>query len=228
MVRADKEILVSDNQPPPPPEQPPQQPPPQQPTSYQPPPSQQQQPYPPPPPPPPYQQQPYQQQSYQQPPTTAGQPGDLGSRFLARIIDGILVGVVGGVVFGVLGVAAWGIGGNGGSYFFGVLSTIASTALALGYYAFMESSRGQTVGKMVMKLRVQNLEGQNPTMEQAIKRNSWIALSLIGILPILGGFIGGLASLAAVIYIAVTINSDTVTRRGWHDQFGTTRVVRTA
>ena len=160
--------------------------------------------------------------------STAGQPGDLGTRFLARIIDGVLVGIVSGVVFGILGVTAWGIGGRSGSYFLSVLSTIASTALALGYYAFMESSRGQTVGKMLLKLRVQNSEGRNPTLEQALRRNSWIALSLIGILPILGGFIGGLASLAAVIYIAVTINSDTVTRRGWHDQFGGTRVVRTA
>ncbi|MCA1781973.1 MAG: hypothetical protein ABR500_05815 [Dermatophilaceae bacterium] len=58
--------------------------------------------------------------------------------------------------------------------------------------------------------------------------NAWVAISLIGILSILGGPIAGLASLAAVIYIAVTVNSDTVTRRGWHDQFGGTRVVRTA
>lgn len=196
---------MSDHQPPPPPEQPP------------PPPN-----YPPPPPnyPPPA--------SYQQqPPTTAGQPGDLGSRFLARIIDGVLVGVVFAVVFGIFGVM-FAIAGGSGSYAFSVLSTIASTALALGYYAYLESSRGQTIGKMLLKLRVQTLDGQNPTMEQAIKRNSWIALSLIGILPILGGFIAGLASLAAVIYIAVTINSDTAARRGWHDQFGGTRVVKTA
>lgn len=233
---------MSDNQPPPPPEQPsqPPPPPPEQPAPYQPS-------SPPPPPPPgsgqpypqqsypqqsypqqPYPQQPYPQQPYQPPVSTAGQPGDLGTRFLARIIDAVLVGVVSGVVFGILGVAAWGIGGRSGSYFYSVLSTIASTALALGYFVFMESSRGQTVGKMLLKLRVQSPEGRNPTVEQSLRRNSWMAISLIGIVPILGGLVAGLASLAAVIYIAVTINADAVARRGWHDQFGGTRVVRTA
>lgn len=156
----------------------------------------------------------------------AGQPGDLGTRLLARIVDAILLGVTVGILFGILGVLALAGGANG--FLFNVFSTVLSTAVALGYYAYMESSRGQTVGKMLLKLRVQNLAGQNPTMEQAVKRNAWMAISLIGIVPFIGGLISGLASLAAVIYIAVTINNDPAGRRGWHDQFGDTRVVRTA
>lgn len=197
-------------QPPPPPayQQPSAPPPPQQPAAYQ-------QPYPPPPP-------------YQQPAmSAAGQPGDLLTRFLARIIDGILVGVVSGIILGFLGIAAWGMGGRGGSWFMSVVGTLVSVALALGYYAFMESTRGQTVGKMLLKLRVQNLEGQNPTLEQALRRNAFLAIQVVSVVPILGGIISGLASLAAVIYIAVTINNDTATRRGWHDQFAGARVVKT-
>ncbi|KAB7745416.1 RDD family protein [Nostocoides sp. F2B08] len=171
-------------------------------------------------PPPPYQYQPPQQVS------SAGQPGDLGTRFVAKIIDGILLGLSIGIISAILGLAAFGMGMRS-SWGAGVVSTLISTAIVVGYYAFMESSRGQTVGKMVLGLRVQNLEGQNPTVEQALKRNAYFAISLIGILPILGGLIAGLASLAAVIYIAVTINNDTQWRRGWHDQFAGTWVSKT-
>ena len=173
-----------------------------------------------PPPPPPYSYQPPQQAS------SAGQPGDLGSRFVAKIIDGVLLAVTVGFLSAILGLAAFGMGmrSNWGA---NIVGTLISTAIAVGYYSFMESSRGQTVGKMVLGLKVQNLEGANPTMEQALKRNAYFAISLIGVLPILGGLISGLASLAAVIYIAVTINNDTQWRRGWHDQFAGTWVAKT-
>lgn len=171
-------------------------------------------------PPPPYSYQPPQQVS------SAGQPGDLGTRFVAKIIDGVLLAVAVGTISAILGLAAFGMGMRSG-WGTNVVSTLISTGIAVGYYAFMESSRGQTVGKMVLGLKVQNLEGQNPTMEQALKRNAYFAISLIGILPILGGFIAGLASLAAVIYIAVTINNDVQWRRGWHDQFAGTWVAKT-
>lgn len=169
--------------------------------------------------------------AYQPPPpppsvSAVGRPGDLMTRFLAKLIDWVLLAVVMGVVFAFAGLATFGFGGRGG-YFFGVLSSVLSTAIVLGYYAFMESNSGQTVGKMLLKLKVENLAGAKPTMEQAIRRNAYFALSLLGIIPFLGGLISGLASLAAVIYIAVTISNDAVTRRGWHDQFGETRVVTT-
>ena len=73
----------------------------------------------------------------------------------------------------------------------------------------MESSRGQTVGKIVMKLKVFGPDGaSNPTMEQAVRRNIWVATGLISIVPVVGYFLGGLASLAAVILILVGINGD--------------------
>ena len=180
---------------------------------------------PPPPPPPGGTPPPY---SYQPPPlpSSAGQPGDLATRFVAKLIDAVILGVTIGILSAILGLAAFGMGMRSGMGA-NVVSTLLSTAIALGYYSFMESSRGQTIGKMVLGLQVRNLEGQNPTMEQAIKRNAYVAISLIGILPLIGGFIAGLASLAAVIYIAVTINSDTQWRRGWHDQFAGTWVVKT-
>jgi uncharacterized RDD family membrane protein YckC len=134
----------------------------------------------------------------------------------------VLIGIVYGIVFSVLVVglilgAMSGVSGSG--YISGVLSSVILTGLLVGYYAFMESTRGQTVGKMLMKIEVRGPDGQRPTMEQAVKRNAYLAIGLIGIVPIIGTPLAPLLSLGATIAIAVTINSNTATRQGWHDMF---------
>jgi uncharacterized RDD family membrane protein YckC len=166
------------------------------------------------------------------PPPTPGvpRPGELLDRFLARLIDGVLFGVV----FVVLSIIFTGIFVSGITTSVGeallvsLFLTIITTALYIGYFAFLESSQGATIGKMVMKLKVYGPDGvSNPTMEQAVRRNLWYAASLIGIIPFVGFFLGPIASLAAVIFIAVGINNDTVARQGWHDKFaGGTRVMK--
>src|SRR5699024_2887602 len=93
-------------------------------------------------------------------------------------------------------------------------------ALQLGYFTALESSRGQTVGKMLMKLRVVGPNGAAPTTEEALKRNIWMAIPILGIVPFIGWLLQGVAWLAAVVTIAVGINNDTVKRQAWHDQFG--------
>jgi uncharacterized RDD family membrane protein YckC len=92
----------------------------------------------------------------------------------------------------------------------------------------MESTYGQTVGKMVLKLRVYGPDGtSNPTLEQALRRNIWTAFPLAFIIPVVGQLIAGLGALIAEILIAVGINNDTVNRQAWHDHFaGGTRVVK--
>jgi uncharacterized RDD family membrane protein YckC len=156
------------------------------------------------------------------PPTGIGQPADLITRFLAKLIDSVLIAIVYGIVFSVLVVglilgAMSGVSGSG--FIAGVLSSVILTGLLVGYYAFMESSRGQTVGKMLMKIEVRGPDGQRPTMEQAVKRNAYLAIGLIGIIPIIGTLLAPLLSVGATIAIAVTINSNTATRQGWHDMF---------
>ena len=155
-----------------------------------------------------------------------GAPADLGTRFLARLIDHILLGIVIFVIVVPLVVAAAFTGvGNGLNMFGGfsagsLVSAIVTAAITIGYFALMESNSGQTVGKMLIGLKTVGPDGNKPTMEQALKRNSWYAL---GIVP----FLGGLAQLAATIYIAVTINNS-ATRTGWHDTFaGGTSVIKT-
>ncbi len=154
-----------------------------------------------------------------QPAQPAPIAADLGTRFLARLIDSVLLGVVFGILAAIFGVAMLGYGFDFGfsAFWYGLVSALVT----IGYFALMEANLGQTVGKMLLKLRTEGPNGEKPTLEQAIKRNSFYVL---GILPILGG----LAELAAVIGIAVTI-SNSPTNTGWHDNFaGGTQVVKIA
>jgi uncharacterized RDD family membrane protein YckC len=165
-------------------------------------------------------------------PGTATRPGELLDRFLARLVDGILLAVIDGIV--VSGIIVGAIMGEGGGLYYGTgnyaaaaVSAVLSSAIYLGYFGFLESTRGQTVGKMVMKLHVLGPQGGNPTLEQALRRNIWVAFGVLGVVPVIGGLVGGLASLVAVIMIVVGINGDTANRQGWHDRFaGGTRVVK--
>ena len=153
-----------------------------------------------------------------------GQPADLTTRFLARLIDYVLLIVVnivlvGAIIIGaILGMATGGFGGGGG-FVGNTVSAILGAAIYLGYFAFLESSRGQTVGKMLMKLETRGPDGHKPTMEQAIKRNAWTALGIISIIPIVGWLLAPLVQLGVAVFIAVTINGNTATRQGWHDTF---------
>ena len=79
---------------------------------------------------------------------------------------------------------------------------------------------------MVLKLHTYGPTGQKPTFEQALRRNIWVAFGILGIIPIVGGIVGGIAELVAVIMIAVGINNDTVNRQAWHDKFAGGTFVR--
>lgn len=160
-----------------------------------------------------------------------GTPGGLLDRFLARLVDSILVGIVNFlvttviIVGAVMGSSASSFGG-GASYAAAAVAALLGTAISLGYFTYLESSRGQTFGKMLLKLRTVGPGGGNPTMEQALRRNSYLALGLLGLIPVIG-WIASLASVVAIVAIAVTINGDPVNRQGWHDHFaGETRVLK--
>ena len=165
-----------------------------------------------------------------------GQPADLGPRFVARLLDFILLGVVSGIIGStivagmLMGADAsvfstYGIGRSVSNAANAVTSVI-SALIALGYFTLMEANRGQTLGKMVLKLQTQGPGGGLPTMEAALRRNAFTAIPVLGVIPVLGA-LSGLLSLIAIITIAVTIHRNTSTHRGWHDDFaGGTTVVR--
>ena len=159
-----------------------------------------------------------------------GAPGQLGERAIARVIDHIILAIPIVIIYVVLsGIFLGGFNDSIVEWFlFGILYAVATVAIELGYFGFLESSRGQTIGKMAMKLKTVGPDGaSNPTMNQAVRRNAFYALGLIAVIPILGSLLSGLAVLGAVIYIAVTINNDTAHRQGFHDHFGEgTRVIK--
>jgi uncharacterized RDD family membrane protein YckC len=143
------------------------------------------------------------------PPTTS--PGvdaataGLGIRFGARLLDVLIVGIPSAIVLGLIGVS-------------GFAGSIVISLLWFGYFVYLESSQGATIGKKLLNLRVIGTDGAFPSMEVAAKRNIWM---LFGVIPILGS----LLSLIAVIVIAVTISS-APDNRGYHDTFAGTRVLR--
>lgn len=128
----------------------------------------------------------------------------LGTRFVARLIDGIITGIVGFVI----GLA---LPGNSA-----ILTGLVGATIALGYFVWLETSQGATPGKKVVNLKVVGASGGNPTVEESLKRNAWLAFQIVPIL-------GPLASLAAVIAIAVTISTSD-DNRGLHDTFAGTSV----
>lgn len=137
------------------------------------------------------------------PPTTS--PASLGARIGARLIDGILVGIVLGIILFAL------FGANT------VITGVISSLLGFGYFVWLESTQGATLGKKLLSMRVTGPDGGNPATDVAAKRNVWM---LLGIIPLVGGFL----SLAAVIVIIVTI-AQSPDNRGYHDTFAGTSVV---
>ena len=118
------------------------------------------------PPPPAGQQAPYAQQppyGQQQPPyaqqapsySQVGQPADLGTRVLARLIDFVLLGVVTGIIYFIFSLfAVRNIWTGQVSFWPFAVSSLLSAVISLGYFVLMESSRGQTVGKMLLKVKI--------------------------------------------------------------------------
>ncbi len=164
-------------------------------------------------------------------PAGVPRPAELLNRFLARLIDHVILGVVFVPIYFILSAIIYsGFSTSFLEYFiFYTLTAVLQAALYLGYFSLLESNRGQTVGKMLLKLRTYGPDGvSNPTMEQAAKRNAYSALGILSIIPFIGWFfLGWAAPIAAMIFIAITLNSDQPNHQGWHDKFaGGTRVLQ--
>lgn len=164
-------------------------------------------------------------------------PGELLDRFLARLIDYVVLGVAGfiiNIVFAAVFITSIRYDAGRGEFVGGshvvywLLTGIVLGALYLGYQALMESNSGQSLGKMALKLKVVGPDGvSNPTFQQAVRRNIFLAFPIAFIVPVIGPLIGGLAALVGEIMIAVGINNDPVKRQAWHDHFaGETQVLK--
>lgn len=148
---------------------------------------------PPPPPPPPAAYSPYAPPaaSLIQPPAylapmfgtvTAVEYGSFGARFGALVIDQIIVGVLGVGIVVVTGAVMAGGGGNPSAV--QLIANLISILVGWLYYAGLESSSQMaTLGKLVLGLRVTDLEGQRIDFARATGRHFGKILSalLLGI-----------------------------------------------
>lgn len=174
------------------------------------------QPPPPPPPPPPPGPPPGSEPG---PPYGGAQLEPIGPwpRFGARIIDNLVLFVPDLLLLVLLTDEGAGFGGLGSGE--NVLYLLLSTFLAYAYSVWLESSRGQTVGKMALGIKVIGPDGRVPTQDVALRRNAWLLFRLVPIL-------GQLLSFVAAVAIGVTIANDSF-KRGVHDNFaGGSAVVR--
>ncbi len=110
------------------------------------------------------------------------QLADGGKRFIAFLIDAIILSVVIGILFGILGT----IGFMGASSAetsdsagmmaaimgAGLLMQVLSLALQIGYFTYFESSdRQATIGKSAMGLIVADENGNRLDVQKALIRN---------------------------------------------------------
>ena len=138
--------------------------------------------------------------------------GEFRIRFVAEIIDVIIINFVGGILAGILFRILAGIGSLSGNESILILASIVITFFplicAILYYAYFESSTKQaTLGKMVMKLKVVGKDGERISFANAIGRS--FAKILSGIL-----YIG---------YIMIAFDSK---KQGLHDKLASTYVVK--
>lgn len=158
----------------------------------------------------------------------------ISQRFLARLIDGVLLSIVISIVFAI-GMAIFvggvsssvdeygnttndtGIGiGFGGLMLFGFLGMV----ILYAYEAVMVGFWGATLGKMIMKAKVvKPRDGAVPGIGAGIVR--YLIPGLCAFIPFIG-WIG-----TVLCYLSVTFDSSG-RRQGWHDKVANTVVVSTA
>jgi uncharacterized RDD family membrane protein YckC len=170
---------------------------------------------------------------------------EVGPRFVAWLVDSILVGLVAGVISIPIFLAMtsgydWGrlfeMASTGRPFTFdgellaaSLVTSLVSAAISGVYFVFLWSSGGRaTLGMRLLKLQIGNADdGQTLSLGQAFKR--WFAMgSWAGILsavPLLGSAVG-LAQFVWYIVLLVTTGSSP-TRQGLHDRFARTAIVQT-
>ena len=87
----------------------------------------------------------------------------IGIRFVSLVIDSLIISAIFGALATILGFGMM----RHGSWSVGLLSF----AFYIAYYTYLEGTRGQTIGKMVTKIKVVREDGTPIEMEQAFKRN---------------------------------------------------------
>ncbi len=163
----------------------------------------------------------------------------MGQRFLARVIDGLIVGIPAAIIYFVV-IAAWFTstassytidestgqitGGPGAAVGLGFLGTAFALPLTLIvleilYEVSMIALRGATLGKQIAGVRViRTQDGQIPGWTPSLIR--WAILYPAAIVPCIGGLYVLLCELSPFF-------DNQGRRQGWHDKGAKTLVIAT-
>ena len=135
-------------------------------------------------------------------------------RFVARVIDGVLLGVVGLIIrlplMVILGVGGRGIGSvamlPAAIALVGVL-TLINLAIAVGYEVYFVSTKGATIGKQILGLRIIRADGGPVPVGLAAGRYfaQWIS--------------------AMILMIGYIMAGPDIEKRSLHDRICNTRVI---
>jgi len=118
-----------------------------------------------------------------------GPPADRVKRLVATVLDGLIFGVTAGMAFGMGFLSGagfhWGVGLLSG---FGLMSIVWLGMLVCQCYLL--AIRGQTIGKIVMGLRIVRFEdGGNPGFVKAVLLRTFL-WAIITAVPVVGTLIG--------------------------------------
>ena len=104
-------------------------------------------------------------------------------RLIAAIIDSIIIGIISWIIAVLFALPALILGGV---FFIGAFPFLSGVLLFL-YASFMESSRGTTIGKQIMNLRVTTMQGNVASLDRTMIRSIskihgllWLIDTLIG------------------------------------------------
>jgi uncharacterized RDD family membrane protein YckC len=100
----------------------------------------------------------------EKPPVTMEYQG-VGIRFVSLFIDSIILAIVIVAIESIIGIGMLERGMV--PWWLGILDFI----IYIAYFTYLEGSQGQTIGKMVTKIRVVREDGKSIDMNQAFTRN---------------------------------------------------------
>ncbi|WP_010119549.1 RDD family protein [Corynebacterium nuruki] len=141
-----------------------------------------------------------------------------GVRLGAYIIDAIIlmiIAVIVGFIVGLAGGASDDGAVSAGTQF---LLSVIVVVIWFAYRVGMEISAGGSVGKLILGLKVVDINGQRLSAQNSLIRNAWF---IVGIIP----FVGGILSFVAAIALGVTISSNPQ-KQSFTDKWAKSYVVR--
>lgn len=146
-----------------------------------------------------------------------GELADLSTRFVGALIDGLIaLPIVMPIAFGV-GLIIGNVMGEGAATT--IVANLLGGAIGIGAFVvlhgYLLATRGQTIGKVVMKTKIVNeFGGQVPFPELYVKR--YLILQAISLIP----FVGLLVGIVDALFIFRS------NRKCLHDEIAGTKVIK--